>query len=212
VNQPASNAPEPNSQAIPDFLTGGGELGARMRSFAWETTPLGPPASWPQSLTIAVRIMLASRQPIWIGWGNDLHYLYNDAYKSIMGGKHPWALGRPAREVWHEIWDEIGPMLATALRGDQGTYVESQFLIMERMATPRRPTTPFPTARFPTTMEPSAASSAPTATIRSESSANVNWRCCATWRLMRVMRAPGKKRASAVPRHSRANRSISRSQ
>ena len=136
MNQPASNAPEPNSQAIPDFLTGGGELGARMRSFAWETTPLGPPASWPQSLTIAVRIMLASRQPIWIGWGNDLHYLYNDAYKSIMGGKHPWALGRPAREVWHEIWDEIGPMLATALRGDQGTYVESQFLIMERNGYP----------------------------------------------------------------------------
>ena len=58
--------------------------------------------------------MLTSRQPIWIGWGEDLTYFYNDPYKSIIGGKHPWALGRPTREVWQEIWEDIGPMLDTA--------------------------------------------------------------------------------------------------
>ena len=55
--------------------------------------------------------MLTSRQPIWIGWGRDLIYLYNDPYKSIIGGKHPWALGKPASVVWREIWQDIGPML-----------------------------------------------------------------------------------------------------
>ena len=93
----------------------------------------GRGAGWPQALQIAVRIMLTSQQPIWIGWGRDLIYLYNDPYKSIIGGKHPWALGRPTSEVWREIWYDIGPMLATAMRGDEGTYVEEQLLIMERI-------------------------------------------------------------------------------
>ncbi len=103
-----------------DFLVGGGELGALIRAHDWDSTPLGPPAAWPQSLRMAVRIMLTSLQPIWIGWGEELIYLYNDAYKSIIGGKHPWALGRPTHEVWREIWADIGPMLATAMGGDRG--------------------------------------------------------------------------------------------
>ena len=120
------------SGAPPAFLAGGGELGAMMRGFDWTTTPLGAPQAWPQSLKTAVRIMLTSRQPFWIGWGEELTYLYNDAYKSIIGGRHGWALGRPAAEIWREIWSEIGPMLATAMGGEEGTYVEQQMLIMER--------------------------------------------------------------------------------
>jgi signal transduction histidine kinase/DNA-binding response OmpR family regulator len=85
---------------------------------------------------MAVRIMLTSLQPMWIGWGKELTYLYNDPYKSIIGGKHPWALGRPTHDVWREIWPDIEPMLATAMGGDQGTFVESQLLIMERNGYP----------------------------------------------------------------------------
>ncbi len=118
------------------FLAGGGELGRRIREFNWSDTPIGPPQSWPQNLRMALRIMLTSRQPIWIGWGTELTYFYNDAYKSIIGGKHPWALGRPTEEVWREIWSDIGPMLDTATGGDQGTYVEAQLLIMERNGYP----------------------------------------------------------------------------
>src|SRR5579871_2266975 len=114
------------------FLAGGGDLGARMRAFDWAKTSLGPAGRWPRSLKTAVRIMLTSRQPIWIGWGKDLVYLYNDPYKAIVGGKHPWALGRPTAEVWREVWPDIAPMLATAMRGDEGTYVEEQLLVMER--------------------------------------------------------------------------------
>src|SRR6185437_16147909 len=119
-----------------DFLSGGGEMGALMRGFAWAKTPLGPPETWPQSLKTAVRIMLTSRQPIWIGWGRELTVLYNDPYRSIIGGKHPWALGRPTEVVWQEIWGEIRPMLDTAMTGIEGTYVEAQLLIMERHGYP----------------------------------------------------------------------------
>src|SRR5581483_8403999 len=99
------------------FLAGGGEMGALIREYDWERTPLGRPEAWPQSLKTAVRIMLTSRQPIWIGWGEQLIYLYNDPYKAIIGGKHPWALGKPTGEVWREIWHDIGPMLRTAMGG-----------------------------------------------------------------------------------------------
>jgi signal transduction histidine kinase len=111
-------------------------MGARIRAYDWAKTPLGDANSWPRSLKTAVRIMLTSRQPIWVGWGRELTYLYNDAYKSIIGGKHPWALGRPTEEIWREIWHEVGPMLATAMKGDEGTYVEEQLLIMERSGYP----------------------------------------------------------------------------
>ncbi|HEY4919585.1 MAG TPA: PAS domain S-box protein, partial [Xanthobacteraceae bacterium] len=127
-----SAAPRAETDAGLQFLAGGGELGALMRAHDWAATSLGPAADWPRSLKTAVRIMLTSRQPIWVGWGRDLIYLYNDPYKSIIGGKHPWALGRPASEVWREIWTDIGPRLATAMRGDEGTYDEEQLLIMER--------------------------------------------------------------------------------
>jgi len=114
------------------FLDGGGELGALMRAYKWTTTPLGPPDSWPRSLKTAVRIMLTSRQPFWLGWGPELTYMYNDPYKSIIGGKHPQALGRPCSEVWREIWDVVGPMTEAVMTRDEGTYVEAQMLIMER--------------------------------------------------------------------------------
>lgn len=67
------------------FLSGGGEMGARMRTMDWRGTSLGPPETWPQSLRVALSIMLASRQPIWIGWGLEFVYFYNDSYKPIIG-------------------------------------------------------------------------------------------------------------------------------
>jgi len=111
-------------------------MGQRIREFDWSGTPLGPLDSWPQSLRTCVRIMLTSRQPIWIGWGKELIKLYNDPYKAIVGGKHPWALGKPASVVWKEIWMDIGPMLDTVMEKDEGTYVESRLLIMERNGYP----------------------------------------------------------------------------
>src|SRR5215813_904917 len=125
------------SQPAGDRLfLGHSELARLMAGLDWDATPIGPPQRWPHSLRTAVRIMLTSQQPIWIGWGRDLVYLYNDPYKSIIGGKDVWALGRPAAEVWREIWDHIGPMLSKAMQGDEGTYVEAQLLIMERHGYP----------------------------------------------------------------------------
>ena len=127
---------EENKVFTPEFLAGGGEMGKRIREFDWSATSLGPVEKWPQSLRTCIRIMLNSRQPIWIGWGKELIKFYNDPYISIVGGKHPWALGKPASVVWKDIWKDIEPMLQQVMEKDEGTYVESQLLIMERSAYP----------------------------------------------------------------------------
>jgi len=77
------------------LLAGGGELGRLMRAMDWSRTALGPVEMWPQALRTSVRILLTSRQPMFPWWGDELINLYNDAYKSIVGGKHPWG-ARPA--------------------------------------------------------------------------------------------------------------------
>ena len=82
-------------------------MARRMRELAWSETALGPVESWPQSLRSAVSILLPSKAQIILFWGPEFVVLYNDAYRSVFGAKHPWALGLPGREAWSEIWDQV---------------------------------------------------------------------------------------------------------
>ena len=103
-----------------------------MRAKDWAATPLGPVQDWPQSLRSALGICLGSRFPIAIYWGERLSLLYNDAWSPIPGSKHPWALGRDAREVWPEIWDAIGPLFEQVMANGESTYAEDGLLLMHR--------------------------------------------------------------------------------
>ena len=114
------------------FMEGGGNAGALMRAHDWASTPLGPPELWAQSLRAAVSIMLNSRYPIALYWGPELALLYNDAWSPIPGNKHPWALGRPGREVWPEIWDTIGPLYERVFATGEGVWQEDELLPMLR--------------------------------------------------------------------------------
>ncbi len=119
------------------FLAGGGEMAERTRAFDWSKTPAGPAAEWPQSLKTVVRVLLDSRYAMWLGWGTDLTFFYNDAYaRMTLGPKHPWALGRPAREVWSEIWQDIGPRAESVLRTGQATWDEGLLLFLGRRGFP----------------------------------------------------------------------------
>jgi hypothetical protein len=69
-------------------------MARRMREYPWAGSPLGEPRDWPASLRTAVRICLTSRFPIIVWWGEDLRFLYNDAYLPLLGNKHP-ALMQP---------------------------------------------------------------------------------------------------------------------
>lgn len=111
---------------------GGGQMGALMSAFDWSQTAVGPVDAWPQSLRTAVRIILTSRYAMFIWWGRELVNLYNDPYRAFLGGKHPAALGKSAREVWAEIWNLIGPRTDAVLLRGESTFDEAFLLLMER--------------------------------------------------------------------------------
>src|SRR5713226_4479627 len=70
-----------------------------------------PPAGWRSSLPRRI-----GRRP---RWGPEMIMIYNDAYAPILGDKHPRVLGAPLREVWPEIYDKLGPLNESILRGER---------------------------------------------------------------------------------------------
>src|SRR5580698_748735 len=118
------------------FLAGGGAVGNLMRAKHWHDPPRGSPDSWPQSLTTVVRILLTSRYQMWMCWGPELTMFYNDAYGPTLGVKQQWALGASAREVWKEIWPDIGPRIEHVLQSGEATWDEGLLLFLERSGYP----------------------------------------------------------------------------
>jgi len=114
------------------FIAGTGEMAERIRRFDWTNHPFGPPESWPQSLRSAVSICLHSAFPTAIYWGPELRLLYNDAWVPVPGPRHPAALGKPAEEVWADIWDILWPQFRGLLETGEGFYAENQLLPMRR--------------------------------------------------------------------------------
>src|SRR6476660_3389398 len=99
----------------------------------WSVTPLGPVETWPTNLRNLVDVCLSSRFPMLVCWGPDLVMLYNDGYRTLLGEqKHPGAWGRPVKDVWPEVWDVIGPMLAGVTGGGPATWVEDGPLVVDR--------------------------------------------------------------------------------
>src|ERR1700721_3166056 len=126
-------APRAETAVTPGWVRGGGALAQLAREFDWTKTPPGAIEEWPQSLKTVVRTLLTSRFAMWMSWGPELTFLYNDDYaRMTLGKKHPWALGRPSREVWQEIWDNIGPRIERVLESGEATWDEALLLFLER--------------------------------------------------------------------------------
>jgi hypothetical protein len=70
-----------------------------VQTYEWVATPIGLPATWPRALKTVIDIAISSRQPMFVAWGKELTFLYNDAYAGILGDKHPEALGRPFQQI-----------------------------------------------------------------------------------------------------------------
>jgi hypothetical protein len=117
-------------------IIGTGEMPDSVRTFNWAQTPLGAIDQWPQSLRTVVNILLSSRYAMWMGWGSELTFIFNDAYRPTLGIKAEWALGARADRVWAEIWPDIGPRIDSVLSTGQATYDEGLLLFLERSGFP----------------------------------------------------------------------------
>ena len=102
----------------------------------WQANPLGPPEGWPVALKVAVQMMLASEFPKCLFWGPQMISLHNAAFRVILGDKPP-AQGRPMREVWPEIIDEIEPLARRALAGE-AVFLNDMPLMIDRHGTPEQ--------------------------------------------------------------------------
>ncbi len=105
-----------------------GEMADRIRSFDWSTTPVGPIDHWEDTLLITVNVMLASRHPMFLFWGDDLIQFYNDGYRATLDDQqHPLALGYRGSEFWASIWHIIGPQIDSVMQRGESILVEDVF-------------------------------------------------------------------------------------
>lgn len=118
-----------------DIFPGTSEMARIMRAHAWQETPLGDPLHWPDALKIPLRMLLTTRFEMWLGWGPDLRFFYNDAYIPTLGIKHPAMLGRPFREVWSEVYDAVADQVERVGAGE-ATWNKALLLLLERSGFP----------------------------------------------------------------------------
>ena len=117
--------------STPLFLAGGGQMGARMRARDWSDSALGEPRQWPRSLTAVVSLILGSKFPMFLLWGERFTCLYNDSYIALLGERHPAALGCGLDRIWPEIWPELRALVESAYAGES-TFFEDFPLTLER--------------------------------------------------------------------------------
>ncbi len=119
-----------------DIFVGDSEMAGLMQRHDWASTSLGLPETWPESLKLALRILLTSRFDMWMGWGPEINFFYNDAYRHTLGVKHPSALGRPMPQVWSEVWEAVRDRVETVYEQGLSTWDRDLLLILERAGYP----------------------------------------------------------------------------
>ncbi|MGY1642215.1 ATP-binding protein [Geodermatophilus sp. SYSU D00703] len=115
-----------------ELFRDGGENGRLMAAFDWSTTPVGPTSGWPASLRHAVRTVLASRFPMILAWGPGYTQFYNDAYATLIGAKHPGAIGDDLRVTLAEGWAALQEPVERAMAAREASWIPQLLLLLER--------------------------------------------------------------------------------
>ena len=113
------------------IFAGAGAMAALCTSYEWATSSIGCPDEWPAGLRAAAALVLAAPTPMVLLWGEDATQIYNDAYRALMGAKHPTVFGAPVRrswpEGWHLDWEQY-----TKAWGGESTVVEDAVVSVGR--------------------------------------------------------------------------------
>lgn len=111
------------------FLNNDGEIVSLLQEILWEKHPMGPVKNWPSNFKTTLGIIINSAFPMFVFWGKEFHCFYNEAYRPVLGtnSKHP-AIGKPAIEVWPEIWDKIFPLISNIFNGGKSSLQQNQLI------------------------------------------------------------------------------------
>ncbi|RZL51121.1 MAG: PAS domain-containing sensor histidine kinase [Pedobacter sp.] len=99
------------------FLNGGGQSGLLIRSIDWSNTDLGAPDQWSVLLKQSISLILHANTPMSITWGPHFIQFYNDAFSTIIGDKHPGAMGGNAKQTFTEIWGTTESLFDQVMNG-----------------------------------------------------------------------------------------------
>jgi hypothetical protein len=130
---PAGVSDESEIKLLPDASPSlGGEMRTLVRERDWSQTLVGPRGQWSPTFKTMVDLLLANGFPLLLWWGPQYVSIYNDAYRPILGAKHPGALGKPFREVWPEIEQILSPLIDGPFQGGPSTWMEDILLEVNR--------------------------------------------------------------------------------
>ncbi|WP_339432909.1 hybrid sensor histidine kinase/response regulator [Pseudomonas sp. EA_65y_Pfl2_P78] len=107
-----------------------GEMAGRICAFDWRQTELGPLETWPASLCSTVQMMLASPLPLVMLWGRAGYMIYNDAYSTFAGGRHPFLLGSPVELGWPEVAEFNRHVVDTCLAGGTLSFRNKDMVLL----------------------------------------------------------------------------------
>ena len=129
AHPPSLDEKTPSLASGQSLILGTGEMAELIREFDWSKTSVGAVETWPDILITTVNLMLASRHPMFLFWGSELIQFYNDGYRpSILGGKHPGAVGQKGVECWPEIWHIIGPQIEAVMQRGEASWNVNQLV------------------------------------------------------------------------------------
>ena len=116
-----------------ELLRRGGVCGELIARHDWSSTAVGDVATWPPALRAMVANLLHTRQPMLLFWGPELIQFYNDAFVPSFGrGKHPAAMGQPARECWTDAWPVIGAQIEAVMSRGEPAWFEDALVPIYR--------------------------------------------------------------------------------
>ncbi|GGK18469.1 sensor histidine kinase [Salinarimonas ramus] len=95
-----------------------------IRAHDWAATALGPLDTWPEALKGAVGTILHAPIPMAIVWGEDSIQICNDAFDEKIGGDGRACVGRPASEVWADVWPTVAADVARVRAGESAVERE----------------------------------------------------------------------------------------
>jgi len=109
-------------RALPPFPATNGDVAAAIRAHDWSAFPLGSPQAWPTALRLAIELILASPESMFLAWGPELLFFHNDTYSPILGPRRTHALGVPIADLWPDVWDQVRPIAESALAGEASRF------------------------------------------------------------------------------------------
>jgi PAS domain S-box-containing protein len=102
-----------------------------INNFDWASTPIGPIATWPESVRGALRVMIASKVAMIMMIGEQGVLVYNHPYTLIAGQRHPEILGKPVAEAWPEV-AEFNLDIRRKVMAGETVNLEKQELVLNR--------------------------------------------------------------------------------